>query len=73
MVDDQQIFNYSETEDQNNTYLYFIYDHSTQPVTIQETDVIPEFPSIMILPMFMIASVIAFTFFAKIRYKKAKT
>jgi parallel beta-helix repeat protein len=73
MVGDQQIFNYSETEDQNNTYLYFAYNHSTQTVTIQGTQVIPEFPSIMILPMFMILSVIAFVTVKKIRYKKAKT
>jgi len=40
----------------NNThnYLYFTYNHSTQEVII-----IPEFPSILILPFFMIATLLA--------------
>ncbi|MDH5495536.1 MAG: C39 family peptidase [Candidatus Bathyarchaeota archaeon] len=40
----------------NNThsYLYFTYNHSTQ-----ETIIIPEFPSFLILPLFMIATLLA--------------
>jgi len=44
-VGNQTLQNYTELEDENFTYLYFTYNHSTQTVTIQGTDVIPEFPS----------------------------
>jgi len=37
-----------------HTYLYFTYNHSTQEVII-----IPEFPSLIILPLFMIATLLA--------------
>lgn len=37
----------------NYTYLYFNYTHSTQEVVI-----IPEFPSFLLLPLFMIAALI---------------
>jgi parallel beta-helix repeat protein len=42
------------------SYLYFTYDHSTQEVVI-----IPEFPSFLVLPLFMIT-----TFMAIIIYKR---
>ena len=37
-----------------HSYLYFTYDHSTQKVII-----IPEFPSFLILPLFMMATLLA--------------
>ncbi len=37
-----------------HSYLYFAYNHSTQEVVI-----IPEFPSLIILPLFMIATLLA--------------
>ena len=37
-----------------HSYLYFTYNHSTQEVII-----IPEFPSFLILPLFMLASLLA--------------
>ena len=45
--------------DENYTYLYFTYNHSTKIVEIQGTQVIPEFPSFLILPLFMIATLLA--------------
>jgi len=58
-VGDQTIQNYTELEDENFTYLYFTYNHSTQTVTIQGTWVIPEIPSTMILTLFTLTTLIA--------------
>jgi parallel beta-helix repeat protein len=54
-------------EDATNTYLYFTYNHSTKTVEIIGTDVIPEFPSWIILPLLIT------TTFAAIFYKKRLT
>jgi len=63
---------YKTFSDENYTYLYFTYTNpsslgftSFTTVTINATHVIPEFPSFLILPLFMIA-----TFLAVIVYKK---
>ena len=40
--------------DANTSYLYFTYTHSTQEVIV-----VPEFPSFLILPLFMIATLLA--------------
>ena len=58
-VGDQTIQNYTELEDENFTYLYFTYNHSTQTVLIQGTWVIPEFSTSMILPLLMVFTLIA--------------
>ena len=54
-------------EDPNNTYLYFIYPHSTKTVEIIGTDAIPEFPSWIILPLFIVASLVVIIIRNKIR------
>jgi parallel beta-helix repeat protein len=57
------ITNYTSASDQNYTYLYFTYNHSTKTVQILGTHVIPEFPSTIItLSLFMILSMLALTF-----------
>jgi parallel beta-helix repeat protein len=43
----------------NYTYLYFTYSHSVQNVKVYGTHVIPEFSALMILPLFMIATLLA--------------
>ena len=43
-------------EDTTNTYLYFIYPHSTKTVKIIGTAAIPEFPSWIILPLLIVAA-----------------
>ena len=58
-VGDQPITDYTIIPDENYTYIYFAYNHSTQTVIIQGTHVIPEFPSFLILPLFMIATLLA--------------
>jgi len=71
-VGNQTITDYNVQEDGNHTYIYFSYQHSTQTVTIEGTYVIPEFPIALILPLFMILSVIAIVFAKKKTYKKQK-
>jgi len=50
-----------------HNYLYFIYNHSTQEVII-----IPEFPSYLILPLFMIATLLAVIMYSKETSKSRK-
>jgi parallel beta-helix repeat protein len=40
-------------EHAEDTYLYFTYSHSVQIVEVYGTQAIPEFPSILVLPLFM--------------------
>ena len=72
-VGDQPITNYTLIPNGNYTYLYFTYNHSTQTVTIQGTNVIPEFPSYIALLGLLMLITISLTFAKKKRFKKAKT
>jgi parallel beta-helix repeat protein len=45
---------------ENYTYLYFTYTHSTEQVII-----VPEFPSFLILPLFFIATLLAATIYRR--------
>ena len=65
--------NYTIIPDENYTYLYFTYNHSTKTVEIQGTDVIPEFPSNVLLLGFLVLITIPLIFAQKKRFKKAKT
>jgi len=47
-----------KNEDDNYTYLYFKYSHSTHRIEIIGNWVIPEFPSLIILPLLMIATLL---------------
>jgi parallel beta-helix repeat protein len=47
------------SEDSHNTYLYFTYSHSSKTVEIMGTTTIPEFPSWIILPLTITATLIA--------------
>jgi len=72
LVDGEPV-TYTIILDENCTYLYFTYSHTTKMVTIQGTDVIPEFPSnISLLTLLMLATV-PLILTKKIRYRKAKT
>jgi hypothetical protein len=55
----------------NNTYLYFTYQHSTKTVEIIGTDAIPEFPSWIILPLFLMTVLFAVALKKRIRYLSA--
>jgi len=59
LVGDETIANYRIIPDENCTYIYFTYNHSTKTVEIQGTNAIPEFPSFLILPLFMVATLLA--------------
>jgi hypothetical protein len=56
---DNTIIDFIETTNDTHTFLYFTYMHeSPLYVTIEATWVIPEFPSAIILPLFMTLSLI---------------
>ncbi len=57
-IDGQPLTNYTIIQDDNNTYLYFTYTHSTKTVLIHGTHVIPEFPSIAVISLYIIVSLI---------------
>jgi len=50
---------YTMIPDENYTYLFFMYQHSKKTIEIQGTHVIPEFPSLFILLLFMLATLLA--------------
>jgi len=52
-------------QDVDNTYFSFNYTHSTHTVQIIGTHAIPEFPSSLILPIFMLTTLIAFALYRK--------
>jgi parallel beta-helix repeat protein len=60
-VGDQPITDYTIIPDENYTYLYFTYSHSTKTITIQGTHAIPEFPSTPILMLLMLTTLITTT------------
>jgi parallel beta-helix repeat protein len=51
----------------NYTYIYFTYHHSTETVKITSTSVIPEFRPSMLLPLFMIITLIGAIIFKRKR------
>jgi len=67
-----QPVNYTVIPDENYTYLYFSYNHSTQTVLIQGTSVIPEFSTFMILPLLMVFTLIAVMALRKRKVKYVK-
>ena len=65
-IDGTPITNSIQTENDTHTFLYFTYTHSsTAQIIIQGTWIIPEFPSFIILPLFMIATLLAVTIFRR--------
>lgn len=44
------------TSDENNTYIHFTYEHSTKPVEIIGTTAIPEFSTLLLLPLLFAAA-----------------
>ena len=47
------------TENGTHTSLYFTYLHSSHTVVIEGSTVIPELPSMLILPLMLLASIFA--------------
>ena len=47
------------TENDTHTFIYIPYTHSTNTIQITGTWVVPEFPSFLILPLFMVATLLA--------------
>jgi parallel beta-helix repeat protein len=65
----EESVNYTIIPDNDYTYLYFTYNHSTKTVQIQGTHVIPEFPSFLILPLSMTATLFAIIVSRRKRFK----
>lgn len=59
--------NYTKTSDGTHYTFNLMYTHSEHVIEIVGTEVIPEFPSAIILPLFMILSIIAVVFSNKKR------
>jgi hypothetical protein len=57
--------------DTNNSYLYFTYQHSNKTIEIIGTSAIPEFPSWIILPLFLMTVLFAVILKRRIRYLSA--
>ena len=71
-IEGQQLKTYTIIQDENNTYLYFTYTHSTQTVLIHGTHVIPEFPSTAIIPLYIIISLITLVLAQRKRSRRPK-
>jgi len=71
-VGDQLIEDYRMIPGENFTFLYFTYNHSTEIVVIQGTNVIPEFSPTIVLPLFMMIALIAITLTKKKQKQKTK-
>ncbi len=56
-------------EDAANTYLYFTYNQSTKTIEIIGTAAIPEFPSWIILPLFLIVTLLVILYRNRLRRK----
>ena len=69
LVEGVSITNYTVASDQDYTYLYFTYGHSTKTVQITGTNVIPELSSTTATPLLMILAMLA-TAFATIKIRK---
>ncbi len=55
-------WNYTLYDDGNNRWIHFVYEHSTLEIVI-----VPEFPSLLILPLFTIATLLTVTVYKRKR------
>ena len=60
-------FNDTICDNGTHTWIYFAYEHSTR-----EIDIIPEFPSLIILPLFMVATLLAVIVCRRVKYSDKK-
>jgi parallel beta-helix repeat protein len=63
--------NLNVTTDANFTYIYFTYHHSTETVQITSTSAVPEFQPFMLLPLFMIITLLGAIAFKRKRNLKS--
>jgi len=61
-VDGSPINELTVTENSTHTLLYFTYSHSTYEVAVEAMYVIPEFPLVILLPLFMIVTLLGVVF-----------
>ena len=60
LVDEEPALDIRNWTDDRNTYIYFTYQDTEHKVTI-----VPEFPSLIILPLFMIATLLVVIFYRR--------
>jgi len=73
-INGQPPISFIPTSNDTHNFLYFTYTYAGTPqIIIQGTEVIPEFPTALILPLFVILSAIAIVFTKKRRLKKTQT
>jgi parallel beta-helix repeat protein len=70
LVNDSPI-SFSVDKDESNTYLYFAYNYTKKTVELIGTNAIPEFPSWIILPLFLMTVLFAVALKKRIRYLSA--
>ncbi|MDH5689046.1 MAG: hypothetical protein OEZ48_14460 [Candidatus Bathyarchaeota archaeon] len=71
LIDNFNTF-YMLTWNETHTFLYFVYSHSTHTVQIIGTNVVPEFPTLMVLPLFMIAILVVVMLAKSIRSRACR-
>jgi len=54
-----------KNRDTDYTYICIPYNHSVQPIVVKGTWVVPEFPTAIIMPLFMIATLLAVIFYKR--------
>jgi parallel beta-helix repeat protein len=57
------------TSNENYTYIYINYTHCKHTIKITGTPIIPEFPSFLIMPLFMMATLLAVAICRRKRFK----
>jgi len=62
LINNNQTVEFAKREDQDYTYLYFVYSSDPSNVKIIGTNAVPEFPVKLLLPLFMLATLIAIVF-----------
>ena len=68
------IWEFQANDNTTHSFIYFTYTHaSTYEVIIEGTWGIPEFPSAIILPLFMILTMLAIIFTKKKAARRQKT
>jgi hypothetical protein len=71
-VGDAEIKNYTTMQDEEYTYLYFAYNHSTKTVYIIGTHAVPEFPSVIVILFFISTTIPAIVFLRKRALTKSR-
>jgi parallel beta-helix repeat protein len=70
-ADGEPIQQRNVVEDDHYTYIYFNYTNNATTVQILGTHVVPEFPSFLVLPLFMLSMLLAVVLYRRKRSKQS--